>query len=774
MAGIKITDLDSVVGVPADSDVLVIVDISTNVTKQISVKDLLSASTETNATTLTVNNTTTNTSFYITYTDVFNGSSTSIFSNSNLSYNPSTSTLSASYFSGDGSGLTNVTAISSGTSTNVAVTEVTTGVYYPALIGTAGGNQPVRYDTGITYDAITDTLNAGYFIGDGSGLTNLNLGAGTAATTITVGETANDATHYITFVDVTDGNDSCKTDGSLTYNPYTDTLSAGFYDGNGEALTNVNALKLTVSNSSINASRYLTFTTLASGIDSVNTNANLRYNPSTGTISATAFVGSGSALTGVNGTSLTVGTSAVDTSHYLLFSATSSGTDSVNTDTALTYNPNTNVLTAGSFFGNGSGLTNISNITSNATSFNATHYPLFSGTLTGNDSANTNSNLTYNPSTGTFTATAFVGNGSAVTDVTAKNITTVGKTNNAVLNVLFSGTATSRSNGVLYTDSVGVSNNITYNPSTNTLTVGNVDGTVALAEISKKVSIRADMSSSSGLEVLFVKPATTRIENELYQDSVYVAEGLTYTPLTETLTSGFFVGDGSGLTNVTSATATLATNAISVGVTAVSTNTEHFLHFGTGTSGYDSVNVDIDLIYNPSQNALKLDADGASIRLGEDSDLIITHNGTNGYINVKTGSLYVRDGLDSIHSLFDIATGDLHVEGNVISYSTTIVSDPKLKHEIKPLENSLSRIKELNGVSWKWKSDNTASAGVISTDVKKVLPEAVSIRSQLNSEETFESVNYDAIIGLLIEAIKDLSSQVEKLKSSGCDCNCKI
>lgn len=774
MAGIKITDLDSVIGVPADSDVLVIVDISANVTKQISVKDLLSASTETNATTLTVNNTSTNTSFYITYTDVFNGSSTAIYSNSSLSYNPSTNTLSASYFSGDGSGLTNVVATSSGTTTNVAVTEAVTGVYYPALVGTTGGNQPVRYDTGITYDATTDTLNAGYFIGDGSGLTNLNLGAGTAATTITVGETSNDATHYVTFVDVTDGNDSCKTDGDLRYNPYTNTLTAGFYDGNGEALTNVNALKLTVSSSSINASRFLTFTTLASGIDSVNTNSNLTYNPSTGTVSATAFSGNGSALTGVNGTSLTVGTSAVAATHYLLFSATSSGTDSVNTDTSLTYNPNTDVLTAGSFVGNGSGLTNISNITSNATSFNATHYPLFSGTLTGNDSANTNSSLTYNPSTGTFTATAFVGNGSAVTDVTAKNIKTVGKANNAVLGVLFAGTAVSRSNNVLYTDSVGVSNDITFNPFNKTLTVDNLEGTASLAEISKKLSVTGTLTAGTAHELLFSKTPDTRVDGVSYQDSVGISENLTYTPLTGTLTSGFFVGDGSGLTNVTSATATLATNAISVGITAVSTNSEHFLHFGTGTSGYDSVNVDIDLIYNPSQNALKLDADGASIRLGEDSDLIITHDGTHGYINVKTGSLYVRDGLDSIHSLFDIATGDLHVEGNVISYSNTIVSDPKLKHEIKPLENSLLKVKELNGVSWKWKSDNTASAGVISTDVKKVLPEAVTVRSQLNSEETFESVNYDAIIGLLVEAIKDLSSQVEKLKSNGCDCNCKI
>jgi hypothetical protein len=47
------------------------------------------------------------------------------------------------------------------------------------------------------------------------------------------------------------------------------------------------------------------------------------------------------------------------------------------------------------------------------------------------------------------------------------------------------------------------------------------------------------------------------------------------------------------------------------------------------------------------------------------------------------------------------------------------------------------------------------------------------VRSSLNSSETFEIVNYDAIVGLLVEAVKDLSTQIEELKSKTCGCGCK-
>lgn len=787
MPGIKITELDSAIGAPADSDLLVIVDISTNTTKQITVQDLLSGASIAAATSLDVVKTNTNATFYPNFTDVSQGISTAVYSDSDLRYNASTGILTAEKFSGDGSLLTGVLADSAENAKNVLVSSINTGILYPTLAATSTGNQVLKSDASLTYDAATNTLNAVYFVGDGSGLTNLNLGAGTAATTVNIVSTNLNASHYLTFVGVSSGNDSVNVDTDLTYNPSTNTLTAGSFAGDATSLTNVDADTINVSPTSTSATYYLTFTGLSTGSDSVNTNSNITVNPSTGTVSALSFSGNGSSLTSVNGSTISIATSSTNSSHYLLFTELSSGSDSVNTDADLTYNPSTNTLTAGYFAGDGSGLTNLNadarNIQVVSTNTNGTFYLVFTGISNGTDSANTDTDLTYNPSTNTLTATtfsgAFSGDGSNLSNVPlatlSKTLQIKGKTSTSdVLDLLFATTASSRSDNTLYTDSVGVSDGISFVPSTGTLQVASVAGTADYALVSRKIGTKGTMASSSALEILFGAGVATRSDGTLYVDSVGVAEGFTYTPSTGTVTASYFAGDGSNLTNVVASSATLSTNTSNVAITAVSTDADHFMHFGTASSGNDDVNVDIDLLYNPSTNALKLDADGSSLSFGEDSDLIISHSGTHGYVDVITGNLYVRDALDSVHSLFDIATGDLHVDGDIIAFSTTIASDPKLKYEIKPLENALERVRELNGVSWKWKSDNTPSAGVISTDVKKVLSEAISIHTGLNDGETYESVNYDAIIGLLIEAVKDLSNEITALKSKDCGCGCKV
>lgn len=786
MPGIKITELDSATGAPADSDLLVIVDISTNTTKQITVQDLLSGASIAAATSLDVVKINTNATFYPNFTDVSQGISTAVYSDSDLTYNASTGILTAAKFSGDGSLLTGVLADSAENAKNVLISSINTGILYPTLV-TSTGNQVLKTDTSLTYDAATNTLNSVYFVGDGSGLTNLNLGAGTAATSVNVVATNLSATHYPMFVGVSSGNDSVNVDTNLTYNPSTNTLTAGSFAGDASSLTNVDADTINVSPTSINATYYLTFTGLNTGSDSVNTNSNITVNPSSGTLSALAFSGDGSSLTNVASSVINVGQTSTNATYYVTFTGVLNGNDSVNTDSALSYNPNSNTLTSGYFVGDGSGLTNINadakNIQTVATNLNGTHYLVFTGTSTGTDSANTDLDLTYNPSTNTLSATtfsgAFTGNGSNLSNIPlatlAQTLQIKGKVSTSdVLDILFTASGTTRSDNTLYTDSVGVSDGISFVPSTGTLQVASVAGTADYALVSRKVGTKGTMASSSALEILFAAGVATRSDGTLYVDSVGVAEGFTYTPSTGTVTASYFAGDGSNLTNVVASSATTATNTTNVAITAVSTDADHFMHFGTASSGNDDVNVDIDLLYNPSTNALKLDADGSSLSFGEDSDLIISHSGSHGYIDVNTGNLYVRDALDSVHSLFDLATGDFHVDGDLIAFSTTIASDPKLKYEIKPLENALVRVQALNGVSWKWKSDNTPSAGVISTDVKKVLSEAISIHTGLNDGETYESVNYDAIIGLLIEAVKDLSNEIATLKAKDCGCGCKI
>lgn len=101
---------------------------------------------------------------------------------------------------------------------------------------------------------------------------------------------------------------------------------------------------------------------------------------------------------------------------------------------------------------------------------------------------------------------------------------------------------------------------------------------------------------------------------------------------------------------------------------------------------------------------------------------------------------------------------DLHSKGNLVAYAA---SDVALKDDILPLTNSLERVKQLRGVSWKWKDEVSdgvrlsPTVGILAQDVELVLPEVVITRP-----DGTKAVNYDHIIGLLVEAIKTLDAKV--------------
>ena len=111
--------------------------------------------------------------------------------------------------------------------------------------------------------------------------------------------------------------------------------------------------------------------------------------------------------------------------------------------------------------------------------------------------------------------------------------------------------------------------------------------------------------------------------------------------------------------------------------------------------------------------------------------------------------------------------GTLHVDGDVIAFSTTI-SDERLKHDIEPITDALSKVGQLNGCTFTYNNEDKRSAGLIAQDVEKVLPSAVSeIELPLQHDDgiAYKTVQYDQTIGLLVEAIKELTAKVEKLEN---------
>jgi len=111
--------------------------------------------------------------------------------------------------------------------------------------------------------------------------------------------------------------------------------------------------------------------------------------------------------------------------------------------------------------------------------------------------------------------------------------------------------------------------------------------------------------------------------------------------------------------------------------------------------------------------------------------------------------------------------GDLHVDGDVVAYSTT-VSDERLKENIVGIDDALNKVLQLNGYTFSYKADGKVSAGVIAQEVEKVLPEAVAEKGlpyKADDDQMYKVVTYDALHGLLIEAIKEQQAMIDELKA---------
>ena len=96
--------------------------------------------------------------------------------------------------------------------------------------------------------------------------------------------------------------------------------------------------------------------------------------------------------------------------------------------------------------------------------------------------------------------------------------------------------------------------------------------------------------------------------------------------------------------------------------------------------------------------------------------------------------------------------------GEVTAVDFNSTSDLNLKTNIQTVENALEIVDNLRGVSFEWKENGNKSYGVIAQELEKVLPELV----KGNDPKT---VSYSGIIGVLIEAIKELKNEIQDLKS---------
>ena len=105
--------------------------------------------------------------------------------------------------------------------------------------------------------------------------------------------------------------------------------------------------------------------------------------------------------------------------------------------------------------------------------------------------------------------------------------------------------------------------------------------------------------------------------------------------------------------------------------------------------------------------------------------------------------------------------GDIAASGDIVAFNT---SDERLKNNIQPIQNALDKVNTLGGYTFDWneelqKARKGHDIGVIAQEVQSVLPEIVVQR-----ENGYLAVDYEKLVPVLIEAIKELSAKIKELE----------
>lgn len=160
-----------------------------------------------------------------------------------------------------------------------------------------------------------------------------------------------------------------------------------------------------------------------------------------------------------------------------------------------------------------------------------------------------------------------------------------------------------------------------------------------------------------------------------------------------------------------------------------------------------------------------------------------TYNNTSGLVtrfsNGAYTSLYFQEYVGNYHqailnvngfgrddNFFFRAGGDFICTRNGSFDNVEIRSDRRAKSDIRVIENALEKVETLSGNTYELHNTSggtTRSAGLIAQEVQEVLPEAVT---QDNEEDGgMLRLNYNAVIALLVESVKELKAEIEELKS---------
>ena len=178
----------------------------------------------------------------------------------------------------------------------------------------------------------------------------------------------------------------------------------------------------------------------------------------------------------------------------------------------------------------------------------------------------------------------------------------------------------------------------------------------------------------------------------------------------------------------------------------------------SGTAGITNNN-----LVNSTISGIALGSNLNSISFGSYLSSAGSYNGsTSRTVSVAGTSINTGNTLVAIDVSGDFTAGTVNVTNlnasqTIIAQDFDSISDNKVKENVQTVENALEIINALRGVSFDWKKTGNKSYGVIAQEISKILPELVK-------DGEIKSVNYNGLVGVLIEAVKELSAEIESLK----------
>ena len=203
------------------------------------------------------------------------------------------------------------------------------------------------------------------------------------------------------------------------------------------------------------------------------------------------------------------------------------------------------------------------------------------------------------------------------------------------------------------------------------------------------------------------------------------------------------------------------TNTIDLGTTALQYKDAFF----DGTVKTDSLTVDENATITGNLTVSGTFTDSGSgtqttARTALSAGTGISYNNSTGVITC-TVDTPAEVGLGNLSNNGNNLAGNFTATGNVTAFS-----DERLKENVQTIKGALDKVAQMRGVTYNYKSelnDGQRGTGVIAQEIQQVMPEVVE-------EGEYLSVAYGNLVGVLIEAVKELKAELDQCKCKKWEC----